>query len=391
MTTMKKKPATGEQPDAEGGPTDKQPKYRQIVESLRANISAGHYRDGARLPSEAELVRRFGVSRMTVVKAMQQLQQEGLLVRRTGSGTYLSGGGATQNLVFGLIIPELGETEIFEPICKGMAQSPDIQGHSLSWGHSLTGSANREEVAERLCQQYIDQKVSGVFFAPLEFSQRRDQINRRILKSLNGARIPVVLLDRCELQYPERSEYDVVGLDNRRAGYVMTDHLLQQGATRIAFMAREGSAETVDDRLAGYRDALFAQDPTLSSYRMVRGDGSDAAAIKASLKGSKIDAFLCANDHTAAQLMHSLLRLGVRIPDDVRIAGVDDVKYAALLPVPLTTFRQPCLDIGAAAVAAMKERIGNPHLAGRSILLDGQIVVRNSCGAAARPAGARVR
>jgi DNA-binding LacI/PurR family transcriptional regulator len=107
-------------------------------------------------------------------------------------------------------------------------------------------------------------------------------------------------------------------------------------------------------------------------------------AIKATLKESKIDAFLCANDHTAAQLMQSLLGLGVRIPDDVRIAGVDDVKYAGLLPVPLTTFRQPCMDIGAVAVAAMKERIGNPQLAGRSILLSGQIVVRKSCGALAK-------
>jgi GntR family transcriptional regulator of arabinose operon len=389
MKTMKTKPETVETLDAADGPSGKQPKYRQIVENLRANISAGHYRDGVRLPSEAELVRRFGVSRMTVVKAMQQLQQEGLLVRRTGSGTYLAGGGATQNLVFGLIIPELGDTEIFEPICKGMAQSPDIQGHSLSWGHSLTGSANREEVAERLCQQYIDQRVSGVFFAPLEFSHRRDQINRRILKALDGARIPVVLLDRCELQYPERSEYDVVGLDNRRAGYVMTDHLLRQGARHIAFLAREGSAETVDDRIAGYRDALFEHNHTLSNYLVVRGDGSDATAIKAVLKESKIDAFLCANDHTAAHLMHSLLGLGIRIPDDVRIAGVDDVKYAGLLPVPLTTFRQPCMDIGAVAVAAMKERIGNPQLVGRSIRLSGQIVVRKSCGILVKQASQR--
>lgn len=381
MVITKTETEIGDSLSGADGSNKRQPKYRRIVESLRANITAGQYGNGARLPSEAELVRRFGVSRMTVVKAMQQLQQEGLLVRRTGSGTYLAESGVTQNLVFGLIIPELGETEIFEPICKGMAQSPDIQGHSLSWGHSLTGSANIEETAEHLCRQYIDQKVSGVFFAPLEFSRRRDQINRRILKALHGARIPVVLLDRCELQYPERSQYDLVGLDNRRAGYVVAEHLIRQGARHIAFLAREGSAETVDDRIAGYRDALFAHDLLSSTYLIVRGDGSDPVAIKAVLQNTKIDAFLCANDHTAAKLMHSLLSLGVRIPDDVRIAGVDDVKYAELLPVPLTTFRQPCLDIGAAAVAAMKERISNPDLAGRSILLSGQLIVRKSCGA----------
>jgi GntR family transcriptional regulator of arabinose operon len=178
----------------EAGPTlpARQPKYRRIVESLRNSILSGQYRNGARLPSEAELVRRFGVSRMTAVKAMQQLQQEGLLVRRTGSGTYAAGGVGTQNPAFGLIIPDLGETEIFEPICKGMARSPDAQGHSLSWGHSRTSSVSKEDEAEHLCRQYIEQQVAGVFFAPLEFSGRRDQVNHRILKALSAARIPVI-------------------------------------------------------------------------------------------------------------------------------------------------------------------------------------------------------
>ncbi len=108
------------------------PKYQQIIESLRQNLEAGRYRNGARLPSEAELMRRFGVSRMTVVKAMQHLQQAGLLVRRAGSGTYASDQVTGEKPVFGLIIPDLGETEIFEPICKGMAASPNLAGHSLS-------------------------------------------------------------------------------------------------------------------------------------------------------------------------------------------------------------------------------------------------------------------
>jgi GntR family transcriptional regulator of arabinose operon len=365
-----------------GGLQERQPKYRQIVESLRSNIAAGQYRNGGRLPSEAELVRRFGVSRMTVVKAMQQLQQEGLLVRRTGSGTYLSGGGASQALVFGLIIPDLGETEIFEPICKGMARSPDLRGHSLSWGHSLTTSPNKEEEAQHLCQQYIDQKVSGVFFAPLEFSRHREQVNNRILRALRQAQIPVVLLDRCGLPYPERSECDLVGLDNRRAGYLVADHLIRQGAQNIAFMSHAGSAETVADRIAGYREALFAHGRAASADLLFEGDGTDSTTINAFLKRMKIDAFLCANDLTAARLMQSLLGLGVQIPEDIRIAGVDDVKYAGLLPVPLTTFHQPCLEIGAAAVAAMKERLSNPDLPARTIALNGYLVIRQSCGAA---------
>jgi GntR family transcriptional regulator of arabinose operon len=363
-----------------------QPKYRQIIDSLRQGILAGHYRKGARLPSEAELVRRFGVSRMTVVKAMQYLQQEGLLVRRTGSGSFASDGTVTlgsKKLVFGLIIPDLGETEIFEPICKGMVMTPGAAGHSLAWGSSggsLETPANKEDEAERLCEQYIEQKVSGVFFAPVEFGERRDHVNRKVLKSLSMSEIPIVLLDRCVQRLTERREYDLVGLDNRRAGYVVTDHLVRQGAKRICFLALEGSAETVDDRMVGYREALYAHGQPVMRELVLRMDPRDAVAVGRSIEELGIDAVFCANDHTAAQLMQTLMGLGVRVPQDVRIAGIDDVKYASLLPVPLTTVRQPCREIGAAAIAAMMDRVSTPGLPARSILLDGALVVRQSCG-----------
>ena len=369
------------EPKAEGGKDHGQPKYLQIVESLRQGIESGRYRNGVRLPSESDLMRRFGVSRMTVVKAMRQLQQSGIITRRAGSGTYATEGVAGQKPVFGLIIPDLGQTEIFEPICQGMSTSPNAAGHSLSWGHSAGPGADKEDEAERLCQQYIAQGVSGVFFAPIEFGPRHDQVNRWVLKALKAAQIPVVLLDRCVLEFPARSEYDLVCLDNRRAGYIMTDHLLKQGAKRVGFLAVEGSAETVDDRIAGYREALYAHGIPLAPGMVVRGDPSNPVFVSGALSAGGIDAFLCANDRTAAELMQTLLGLGLRVPEQIRIAGIDDVRYAGLLPVPLTTLHQPCLDIGAAAIATMHDRIANPHLPARSIVLNGHLVVRKSCGA----------
>jgi len=363
-----------------------QPKYLEIVETLRKAITAGRYRNGARLPSEAELVRRFGVSRMTAVKAMQQLQQEGLLVRRIGSGSYAAERSGGRKAVFGLIIPDLGQTEIFEPICKGMSASPNAGGHSLAWGHSAARSASPEDDAENLCRQYIDERVSGVFFAPLEFSTNRDQVNRRVLKQLKAAQIPVVLLDRCVMEYPERSDYDLVGLDNRRAGYVMADHLIRQGAKTVGFLALEGSAETVDDRIAGYREALYAHGKALDPRLVLRADPTDAATLSAAIGRLQIDALLCGNDLTAAHAMRTLLGLGMRIPEEIRIAGIDDARYAGLLPVPLTTLHQPCTDIGMTAIAAMQDRISNPLLPARSIMLNGHLVVRRSCGSAAKKA-----
>jgi GntR family transcriptional regulator, arabinose operon transcriptional repressor len=79
--------------------------------------------------------------------------------------------------------------------------------------------------------------------------------------------------------------------------------------------------------------------------------------------------------------MHGLIELGVRIPEEIRMVGLDDVKYASMLPVPLTTHHQNCGDIGAIAMSAMLDRIAYPMLPTRDILLQTSLVIRKSCGA----------
>jgi DNA-binding LacI/PurR family transcriptional regulator len=109
-----------------------------------------------------------------------------------------------------------------------------------------------------LCQQYISKKVSGVFFAPLEFEAEAEKMNRRILSALKHAEIAVVLLDRRSAKAPERNRPDLVGINNHQAGYVATEHLIQLGCKQIGFLGYEGAASTIADRVAGYHDALAA-------------------------------------------------------------------------------------------------------------------------------------
>src|SRR5437879_10631433 len=106
----------------------------------------------------------------------------------------------------------------------------------------------------------------------------------------------------------------------------------------------------------------------------------DKGQVKSALDEIRPDGFVCANDFTAAHLLKTLNELGVTVPEKVRMAGIDDVKYASLLSVPLTTIHQPCADMGAVAVAAMLERLRNPKLPPRDILLNFHLVIRESCG-----------
>src|SRR5258707_5113395 len=172
------------------------PKHQQVFEILRREIVSGRYLPGHKLPSEAVLVNRFQASRITVGRAVRELQQLGLVERFAGSGTYIAeaAGEARKGLLFGLIIPDLGSTEIFEPICEGIANAPDAAGHALLWPQG--SGLDKGEQALQMAEQCVARKVSGVFFAPLEMMANSTEVNRRVLGALKKAGIPVVLLDR---------------------------------------------------------------------------------------------------------------------------------------------------------------------------------------------------
>lgn len=365
------------------------PKHARVRQTLADAIASGEYQPGQRLPSESALVKTFGASRPTVNRALRELQLAGVIERRAGSGSYVRPDAAARGYTFGLLIPELGRTEIFEPICRGMAEAQHNGPHVLLWGSSLTGgSAGIEQQAAQACRQLVAKKVSGVFFAPLELTPQKDALNRKIAAVFDKAGIPIVLLDRDLVPYPARSPYDLVGIDNRRAGYAITTHLVRSGCRRVMFIGRPGSAPTVDARVAGYQEALAQAAGNLGRF-VGRIDPEDREQVKAALAKFRPDGIVCANDFTAAHLLKTLTQMGVNVPAKIRLAGIDDVKYASLLAVPLTTLRQPCAEIGATAVSAMLERLRHPKLPARDILLDFRLVVRDSCGARGKSARTR--
>src|SRR3569833_1830372 len=193
-----------------------------VFEHLLASIESGVLMAGDRLPSEAELGKMFEASRITVAKAVHDLQRQGLVTRRPGAGTHVLGEQKQSGRTFGLLIPVLGLTEIFEPICNGMMRAQFAKPDSLLWGHSSASVEDSAKAAEQMVESFIEKKVAGVFFASLELKSEKDSANRRIARMLDRVLILFVLLDRCYMPYPERSAHDLVGVDNRRAGYIAT-------------------------------------------------------------------------------------------------------------------------------------------------------------------------
>lgn len=362
-------------------------KHAQVFAALSLDIRQGRWQRGERVPSEAELVERFGVSRITVSRAMRDLKQAGLVERRPGSGTYVTERKPADALSFGLLIPNLGDSEIFQLICQGMMASPLAGRHALLWGRGAPSrpagadDTGKSANAWKLCRQFIDRKVDGVFIAPLEHEPDQERINARIVNALDRVRIPVVLLDRPLQPFPAPSRYDLVGIDNRAAGYILTSHLLDQGCRRVQFASLAGAASTVTDREAGFREAMLGHGVPYEKIVIHREADYGDDVVRGLMKTHRPDGIVCANDRTAALLMHALLRCGKRIPADVRLVGVDDQEFSRLLPVPLTTLRQPARRIGDVAFDLMLGRIARRDLPVRHVHLPCELIVRESCGA----------
>src|SRR5262245_13316070 len=124
------------------------PKHHAITSQLATEILAGKYRDTGRLPSEAQLVKRFGVARPTIGQALRGLQERGLIERRAGSGTYVaSGTGRSPGLraalpQIGMIVPSLRHTEIFESIQAEIAGL--VRGHDFDFWPGIAASPMNE-------------------------------------------------------------------------------------------------------------------------------------------------------------------------------------------------------------------------------------------------------
>lgn len=365
------------------------PKHREIYRTLAAEIADGHYNATQRLPSEAQLVRRFGVSRPTAARALRDLQAEGIVERRVGAGSFIRKGAKSSPSVeaarqLGLLLPGLEVTEIFEVFCGELASLTRANDYGLLWASS-TQTRQRADLsvkdAEEACQHLIDRSVQGVFFAPFEFNPEMQKVSKRTVDHLRGAGIAVVLLDRDLAPFPFRSDLDLVALDNVMAGYLAGEHFARLGVRKIAFLARPLSAPTITARVTGAREALIvAGVEPLANFCHI-GDPRDETFVRELVSGNKIEGIICGNDFTAAQLMQSFAKLRIRVPEDVRLIAFDNLRYAELLAVPLTTVAQPYREMAANAMRAMLNRLADPTLPATALLSSPHLVVRSSCGA----------
>ncbi len=232
----------------------------------------------------------------------------------------------------------------------------------------LLCNADEDPAKERFYLDMMrDENVAGVILSPT-------------LQLLSRFRpedfsFPLVLVDRSN---PD-THADAVVLDNPDAAQRLARHLLDRGCRRIAFFYGAASA-TGSQRLAGYRNALAdaGLEPVPVPIRPTTEDARQALLAWLDTQSALPDAIVASSGLILLGLIEGLRERGLRWPDDVIIAGFDDMAWTRITSPALTVIAQPTADIGRSAIELLLARIAEPKQAMRRIVMRGELIVRGS-------------
>jgi GntR family transcriptional regulator, arabinose operon transcriptional repressor len=368
--------------DYHDGGEVRKPRHRQVFETLLGDIDSGRFQPGDRLPTEAELAKTFSASRSTIARAMRDLKSRGLLNRQRGGGTHIARQDGKRIALFTPFTQSAADLGyIGGQIHAHLSEFAAHRGDHLRL--QLVGRMDGDRLGQMLAAAgaLIEQGVAGVFYYPTELPQAEAHFNQLVVDKLLAAGISVVAVDRDIVSFPDRSKLPLVTYDNRRGGYLVTDHLLKQGRRRVAFIGSPFVSSAASARCRGYCDAIEDNGLNVEKTLIRTGvlDTLDAAFVQSLMTEAKPDAIVCKMDHYAAVIGRHLVNMGLTIGQDVLLAGFDDDPLATFLPVPLTTIRFPADPFARICYDRMDAQMADPSapLPGMT-LIDVELVIRAS-------------
>jgi DNA-binding LacI/PurR family transcriptional regulator len=208
-----------------------------------------------------------------------------------------------------------------------------------------------------------------------------DTLDDPLVDGLLASSLPTVLVGH---RSADRTA-SFVDVDHVRAADIVTTHLVKVGRRRIGHISGRRRTVAGEDRITGYRRAMErAGLPT--DGLVVEGDFSQQAGVTGGIEllDRDVDAIFCANDAMAVGALDSIRARGLRVPEDVALAGFDDLEFAARLDPPLTTIRQGVRAQGAEAAHALFELVRDPEGGPRRVILPTELIVRRSTAGGVR-------
>lgn len=331
-------------------------KYQQLAQWIKEQIAERQLPTGAKLHTESELCALFGISRQTVRQALAQLEEERVIERRKGSGSYvlapMAANGAP-SMRIGVISTYIDDY-IFPGIIRGIEQVLQREGYAMQ----LACTHNRVENERTILQQFLAHPVDGLIIEPTKSGLPNP--NLPLYAQLSACGILVVFFDAHYRDLPA----PYVALDDRAAGRLATEHLIEAGHREIAGFFQSDDLQG-HLRYAGYVDALLAAGLPLRAEHTVWFASEDIPALfdddaRISQRLDGCTAAFCYNDRIAASLVLFARTHGLQVPEHLSVVGVDNSPLALLCDPPLTSVQHPKEALGITAAENLLRRMQNP-------------------------------
>jgi GntR family transcriptional regulator, arabinose operon transcriptional repressor len=342
-----------------------------LAGQIREHIRQEGYAVGQGLPTERVLAQRYGVSRGTIRQALDILEQQRLVIRHQGRGTFVADPVYTrlqsnQATLIGMLVYE--REYYFERIIQAASTQAAQRGYALATGLNGTQELEAEHI-----KAFIKNYVQGVIMTPRRAGSQ-ESYNLLVEK-----KIPVVFIDNLL----PRCQEDYVVVDNRLGTFLAVEHLAGLGHSRIAYSGHNvpGDIPCQAERRRGYREGCREFQLSVREDWVIEADKQEAAARIARILEApdRPTAFVCYNDYWATVVVKSARQMGLEVPRDLSVTGFDDSKLATDFDLPLTTLNPEYRDLGIAGVEMMIDKIDHPELrAKRGIFITPRLVVRDS-------------
>ena len=326
-----------------------------------------------------DIARRLGLSPSTISRGLKghytvslKTQQK---IRDTAeamgyrSNTFAANLRRQRTNTIGIIIPRFNSYFMSEVIA-GAEKVTNEAGYNLIISQSL----EHVEKEIRNVKTMFNNRIDGLLVSLAEDTRDISHFNLFLDKG-----IPVLFFDRV----PPDERLPAIVIDNEKAGYIITTHLIAQGAQNIVHITGNQLRNVYADRLKGYQKALAEHGIEYRPENIIINGLSEQAGIQAARQiiNRGVDAVFAANDNCAVSCMNELKKLGVNIPRDMAFAGFNNDMISRNVDPQLTTINYPAFEMGEIAARNLLEQLekktGIPSV---HVILNSDLIVRASSG-----------
>jgi LacI family transcriptional regulator, galactose operon repressor len=272
-------------------------------------------------------------------------------------------------------------SDITNPFFSDLVRGIEDAIYDRKDGHNFILCNTEEDDAKELLylNVLLEKRVDGMIIAPAGGNEAE-------LKAIIASGVPMVFVDRAIIGV----DADSVGVNNREAAGEAVAHMIRLGHRSIAVMRAQLRADTIEDRVAGYRDALAGAGllivPALSPVSASTIAAAQQVGRDLLASAGRPDAIFCTNNFMTLGLMQAVTEAGLECPRDIAVVGFDDFPWSTAFRPRLTAVAQPSYQIGVEAVALLFDRIlGRRQGVPVRLTLKASLIVRDSCGDKRRP------